>query len=77
MTPRLWPSRSPGFNPCNNYFGGYRKIRFLWKVHIICKNWKIIFKEKLLLFQDKHSIMCQTIFEEGEVNILKLCYGTV
>jgi hypothetical protein len=29
MTPRLWPSRSPGFNPCNNYFGGYRKIRFL------------------------------------------------
>jgi hypothetical protein len=36
----------------------------MWKIHILCKNWKTIFEEKLLIFQDISSVVCQEIFSE-------------
>jgi len=35
---------------------------FVRKPHIRCKNWNIIFKEKLLIFPDKIFVLCREIF---------------
>jgi hypothetical protein len=34
----------------------------MWTFLIPCKNSKIIFEEKLQIFQDKNSVMCQELF---------------
>jgi hypothetical protein len=58
---QLWLPRSPDLNPCNFYLWVH-KTDYMWTVHILCKNWKTLFKEKLLIFQDKQHLVSRNIF---------------
>jgi len=48
----LWSHRFLDMNLCDYCLWGHWKIAFLWTIHILCWNWKIIFKEILLMFQN-------------------------
>ena len=54
-----------------------RKKRKCRPIHLLCKNWRTIVEKKLLMFQDKSSIMCREIFSEAVRPALKLEVSTL
>jgi hypothetical protein len=62
----LWPHRFLDMNLCDYCFGGHWKITFVWIIHILCQNWKIIVKETLLMFQNELHHMSRNIFRRCE-----------
>ena len=41
---------------------GILKIQITWKLHILCKNWKTLSEQKLIIFSDEISTMYHEIF---------------
>jgi len=52
-------------------------MQFVWLIHAACKNWKVIFKEELLKFQDEFFFMGWERFSEGVCPTKKLKVGTM
>jgi hypothetical protein len=48
----------------HRYSWGILKIQIMWKFHFLCKNWKTLPEQKLIIFRDEISIFYQEIFPE-------------
>jgi hypothetical protein len=61
----LWLPSSPHMRPCCYYFWeALKKIDFIWKLHILCKNWNIILDKKFVIIQhNKSSAVCWECFQ--------------
>ena len=56
----------------HRYSWGILKIKIMWKLHFLCKNWKTLSVQKLIIFRDHISTMYPQIFPEFERPAQKL-----
>jgi hypothetical protein len=66
----LCPSRAPDLKTCDSLCEGQRKIRCMWKIHIVSRKWKIMFEEKLpVLYDESPARLLRNVFRS-----FKVCY---
>lgn len=60
----LQPPTLPDLNLCAYYLKGILNDKVICTIHILCKNCMSVRAEKVIMFQNKSSIMCQEIFSD-------------
>ena len=47
--------------PMHRHSSGILKIQITWKLHFLCKNWKTLFEQKLIIFRDEINLVSRNI----------------